>query len=264
MVSGSYNHIKDTTISNNGFEKYSQFFGVEIFRGVNNVIESCQILNNCDGGIWIGWESWNNYIIKSTIAKNGHESDYHRKGVFCHSENYIYLNNFIKNRIQAKDVNGKSHWDNGKFGNYWSNYEGEDHDYDGIGDTPYNLSEDSNQDNYPLMLPYNGDGPSVEILTPEDGFLYLRNLKLFSFKTSLIFGNIKIKAIAACYNSDYNYVDKVEFYVDGRLRWIDRTAPFSWRWRLSSHIKHNHTISVVVYDSSGDTAVDELQVWRFF
>jgi len=44
-------------------------------------------------------------------------------------------------------------WDNGvDQGNYWSNYEGEDADGNGVGDTPYIIDEE-NQDNYPLMNP---------------------------------------------------------------------------------------------------------------
>jgi len=43
-------------------------------------------------------------------------------------------------------------WDDGKEGNYWSNYRGVDNDGDGIGDTPYKIYENIT-DNYPLMKP---------------------------------------------------------------------------------------------------------------
>jgi nitrous oxidase accessory protein NosD len=44
-------------------------------------------------------------------------------------------------------------WDNGKEGNYWSDYNGTDADGDGIGDTPY-VIDVLNQDRYPLMQSY--------------------------------------------------------------------------------------------------------------
>lgn len=60
-------------------------------------------------------------------------------------DNIIYHNNFIDNRIQVKDTYGENRWDYGRIGNYWS-------DYDGIGDMPY-IIDKNNQDNYPLMYP---------------------------------------------------------------------------------------------------------------
>ena len=37
-------------------------------------------------------------------------------------------------------------------GNYWSNYNGKDVNGDGVGDSPYNINA-NNQDNHPLMKP---------------------------------------------------------------------------------------------------------------
>lgn len=45
-------------------------------------------------------------------------------------------------------------WDNGKEGNYWSDYTGQDTNGDGIGETPYHVYENFT-DNYPLTEPYN-------------------------------------------------------------------------------------------------------------
>ena len=48
---------------------------------------------------------------------------------------------------------GSNDWDNGVIGNCWGNYSGIDADYDGIGDTPYNVPGGAgNKDNKPLMI----------------------------------------------------------------------------------------------------------------
>jgi nitrous oxidase accessory protein len=44
-------------------------------------------------------------------------------------------------------------WDNSTVGNYWDDYSGLDENGDGIGDNPYIINE-NNQDNYPLMEPF--------------------------------------------------------------------------------------------------------------
>ncbi len=65
----------------------------------------------------------------------------------------VFHNNFINNTYQVWDIMSNS-WDDGypSGGNYWDNYTGTDGDHDGIGDTPYVIDADS-QDNYPLMEP---------------------------------------------------------------------------------------------------------------
>lgn len=71
------------------------------------------------------------------------------------SDNLIYHNNLINNTYQAFEE-GINIWDKGvkwMEGNYWSDYDGFDGNGDGIGDTPYSINSDT-QDNYPLMSPY--------------------------------------------------------------------------------------------------------------
>ena len=68
--------------------------------------------------------------------------------------NTVYCNNIENNAQNVFTANSQqlNFWDNGTEGNYWSNYTGTDSDGDAVGDTPYFVDE-NNQDNHPLMAP---------------------------------------------------------------------------------------------------------------
>jgi parallel beta-helix repeat protein len=67
-------------------------------------------------------------------------------------DNAVISNNFVENSVQASTHYAINLW-NGSYsiaGNYWSDYNGTDSDFDGIGDTSY-VIDANNQDYYPLM-----------------------------------------------------------------------------------------------------------------
>ncbi|MBA7574926.1 hypothetical protein ES708_16742 [subsurface metagenome] len=66
-------------------------------------------------------------------------------------EGLVYMNAFCSSDIDIGHVGTNLFdWDNQTMGNYWMDYDGEDEDQNGIGDTPYGISY-GYQDNYPLM-----------------------------------------------------------------------------------------------------------------
>jgi parallel beta-helix repeat protein len=152
--------------------------GILLSYSSNNNIAYNNIANNKYRGVFVGLSSENNIaynnIMDNEVAGIGISSD--GKGTLennsIHNNNLInntcgvrlddtsgnkcYQNNFINNTKQASvdisigSVGYGNVWDNGIEGNYWSDYNGTDSDHNGIGDTPYIIDE-NNQDNYPLM-----------------------------------------------------------------------------------------------------------------
>jgi hypothetical protein len=83
----------------------------------------------------------------------------------------VYQNVFLHNKMQISGCLCKSYnlsetphyWDNGKVGNYWSDYNGTDGNKDGVGDSAY-VIDPLNQDRYPLME------STVKVQVPETSF----------------------------------------------------------------------------------------------
>jgi hypothetical protein len=115
----------------------------------NNTVKDCSF----GLGVWLGGWQPDNIV-------------YHNYS----SQNIVYHNNFIGNDQQVNMYNSYS-WiieysgflDDGKEGNYWSDYAGSDENGDGIGDSPYVINV-NNTDRYPLMYPWGAPDVSVYIL----------------------------------------------------------------------------------------------------
>ena len=133
-----YNNINE--ISNNflkNINAYSSIVNIPIFIHDDGLLEG--------SGILIKAEESN---IKMNLIKDSHIG----LNVF-NSFNTIYGNDLIANNQNVYD-NRKNNWDNNSIGNYWDDYNGEDSNGDGIGDTPYIIPGGENVDRYPLMEPY--------------------------------------------------------------------------------------------------------------
>jgi parallel beta-helix repeat protein len=98
-------------------------------------------LNPNHAGIYI--TTSNNVIIENTIINNNY-------GItFTDGSNTVYHNNFLENEHQ-----GAGDTSNTIYKNYWDNYTGVDDNEDGIGDSPYNITETGLIDTHPLMHIY--------------------------------------------------------------------------------------------------------------
>ena len=115
--------------------------------GANTIIYGNTLTNNDYG---IALHSFGSIISGNNITNNNQ----YGISIYDASDNMIFHNNLINNTNQIRLSQSSNTWDDGypSGGNYLSNYNGTDSDGDGIGDIPYIIDE-NNQDNYPLMAP---------------------------------------------------------------------------------------------------------------
>jgi len=98
--------------------------------------------------------------------------------------------------------------------------------------------------------------PLVSIERPGN-YLYIFDEEIAPFKTPLIIGKITVTADAY----DEEGIEKVEFYIDGILKYNDTEQPYEWIWNGFAIGKHE--IKAVAYDNKGNRAQDEIDVIIF-
>ena len=125
--------------------------GIQLYNSEGNSISGNNIIANSAWGISFSYYSSNNTIYGNNIKNNFNGIGFDSSS----NNNTIYYNNFINNTYhQVSSEEGSTNiWDNGREGNYWSDYNGTDANHDGIGDTPY-IIDANNTDHYPLMVQY--------------------------------------------------------------------------------------------------------------
>ena len=151
--------ISGFTLRNNGGSG-KEDAGVSLYNANNNMIAN-SIFENNTAGIAIYSSSNNNVIAGNYIRSNGryginvyssldnkiygNQIQQNQIGIYADSArgHQIFSNNFIGNTLDpAYDNSGKNVWDDGKSGNYWSNYKGS---------TPFKIKGGANAvDNFPL------------------------------------------------------------------------------------------------------------------
>jgi len=103
--------------------------------------------------------------------------------------------------------------------------------------------------------------PTVQIIKPERA-LYMGNHKIrrLFLRMALIVGDITIEVNATDVNG--SGIAKVEFYVNGKLKGNDTTAPYTYNLTKDRIIRfvHMQIIKIVAYDNAGNSATDRMVV----
>ena len=181
IIDGSYNWIEKNNISSSSNSGFDNCAGITLSGSRNYVYEND--LTAEEIGLQLSGE-YNAFFQNNINLEQGRISIYLTSALNNHvlgnniqgtSENAVSLvssdfNNFVWNNFKDNTKVNEAHetywmtftnfsyyseynkWDNGKEGNYWSNYMGSDTNGDGIGETPYSVYENFT-DNYPLTQP---------------------------------------------------------------------------------------------------------------
>jgi len=162
----AYFVIRNCLVENGGVA----YYGIYLKNVANGEVKNATIENNRNGIYLV--RSKTNDVTRCNVSNSS------GTGIALEdsSNNLIYHNNFENNDNQAYD-NGINYWDNGypSGGNYWSDYTGVDNyrggnqdipGGEGIGDTPYNITGNANQDHYPLMSYWTPSWAPTEPITP--------------------------------------------------------------------------------------------------
>jgi len=243
--------------------------GMCIYQGSShNILDGNLFSNEAWECVRITGQSNNNTLINNIFR----DSDNGVKIADSH-QNKIYHNRFINNwRGNAID-SGNNIWDDGypSGGNYWSDYTDNDYDNDTIGDSPYHIAGGDNDDNYPLGY-FDYEPPIIDIISPEEGFFYFFNYKLFPVTNATVF--IRPAVFTVNVTDDYlRDVYKISYYIDGIYKGAvgGLNKPYTFTFRRSGLIdfpfpgvfKHQFTITFEAVDCHGNTARENVTVWLF-
>ena len=147
--------------------------------------------------------------------------------------------------------------------NWWGNASGPRHSGNpsGTGDNISGIVDYS-----PWLLYYGPETtlPLVNITSPVKGYLNINVVNIFTLKikffTTLVIGKIGVSAIAT---DNQSGIQKVEFYIDDKLKGTDITAPYNWTWS-DRGLFFPYTLKVIAYDNGGNQNTDVLKAWKIF
>lgn len=214
--------------------------GQVILANATDVTVEGLVLNDGSTAILLGFSDENNIEINNVENNvyglylynsdrnilSGNTFLYNEEGTYLtgSTDNLIYRNRFIENYNQAYD-DGDNDWDSGdpdtggEGGNYWSDYTGTDRG-DGIGDVPYSVNGDGNQDNYPWV--------NYHMVPWADSFVV--NVDDVSSGTNPV---VEISDAYDMYDELINGVYTLEIMIDGyeveeNLTFTDGYAEYTW------------------------------------
>ena len=180
MEGGEDNNITDNDVVCNGFgtlitnESHNNTIVGNVFANTTYNF-GLQLDNGCS----------NNTVVGNTFTNNQYGL-----ALDPPSSNIFYHNNFINNSYQVLLFGRSDDWaaeinsgDNGKEGNYWSDYDAPEIDNSGIGSLPYYIEANWDgmvvySDNYPLISPFSNPSDVIPDLQAHTFLLVFMTMTL--------------------------------------------------------------------------------------
>ena len=178
-ITANYVRIKGFTVKRSGRGPYDS--GVFVNHSSGNDVSHNTMTNNSNG-ISLYFSSYNT-VSDNTMTNNSN-------GMYLAlytMNNIIYCNNF-NNTCQVRTHDSTNVWDYGNQGNYWSDYAKQDLNGDGIGDEPYFIDV-NNQDNHPLMGMFSDFNVTLERETYQVTTICNSTISEFRFEIKAETGN---------------------------------------------------------------------------
>ena len=228
--------------------------GIKISKKQNSVICQNHIKMNVEG---IKIISAKNISITSNILENNMLYAIHFTKNAYTACNILHHNSFINNSLHISESNDNTYYNEvyGE-GNYWDDYTGTDSDRDGIGDSPYQISE-TNEDKYPLMSPYQDDKePVIMSMKPKQNHLYLFDTIKIPFLFTCLIGDIHIKISTG----DDQYIDHVTFKINGKTKSNDFYPPYSYLFNEEE--TGIYKLKVYIYDNTGHMISERRTIYK--
>ena len=99
--------------------------------------------------------------------------------------------------------------------------------------------------------------PLLSIEKPRKGYFHIFDRAWLPIGITIILGKITIIANVI----DEGGIEKVEFYVDGDLKFTDHEAPYEWLW--DERVIGKHEVKVIAHDIFGNRGEDKINVTIF-
>ena len=300
LDSSHNNIISGNTVSNN-------LNGISLDSSHNNTISGNTVSSNNGCGIYLGYSQRNTISGNNVSSNNGWgiklgssqrntisgndiiNNDY---GIGLRfSSNKIYLNNFMNNTDNVYSyLYSTSIWNSPEkitytyndntytnyLGNYWYDYIGSDANNDGIGDTPYSINSDNN-DNFPLMARfenYVGEDttpPTVTSVSPQNGAIDVTvdTVVTATFSEAMDSSTITTDSFTFAGTPRRGWqeippIPPTESMVSGTVTYDSDT--FTATFTPDANIEYNHeytaTLSTDITDEAGNP-LTEAYTWSF-